>query len=438
MNAPMPRQIPHDVGAERAVLGAVLLNPDSLHLAAELGLDEGSFYREPHRLLWEVFGAVDKVGPVDLVTVAGELEKRGKLEAIGGYSYLAGLPASTPSVANLERYVEVIASRARSRSLLTAAAEATGRIYDGDHPDEVGAQLQAAITDGAPMPSSSSWESDTVERVYMQIRSGRRGAEALPTGVPGLDAAIEGLLVGNVTAIVGDTGSGKSALADQIAQHLGVEMGFPGLYSGYEMTRIEMTERRLARLGRVNYTAVRKGQVADHQMPHIVAASEKLHSAPIVTDEGIYTAARWLSQVRSGVRRYGLRWVVLDHAHLAPGSQAGMNPAERIEEVAQAAKQAAKLGVAVLVVAQMNARVRERRNKRPTRGDIKYGGALEQIATSIVGVYRDELYNEQSEVRGMAELWALKARFGTGGRVVTRWRGEFQSFDPITTDGGWS
>lgn len=433
--------VPHDVGAERAILGAVLLRPDTLHHAEAAGIERSALYSEAHRLIWEVLREADEAGHVDIVTVAGALERRGKLDAVGGYSYLAGLSAATPTLSGVERYIEVVLSLSRARSLLVAMAEAQGRLADGDDADEVAAVLQSTITEGAAMSSTASLEADSVGEVYAELREGRRGAEVLPTGLRELDEAIEGLLVGDVTVITGDTGSGKSALADQIAMHLAVEHRVPGGYFAFEMTRKQMSERRLARLASVPYGFIRRRDIRSTQLPHIAKAYQQLSEAPVVTDEAMYTAPQWLAKVRAGVARYGWRWVVLDHAHLVPASDVGQSPDQRIAEVAESAKRAAKLGVAVVVVAQMNAQVRRRPDKRPERGDVKYGGALEQIATTILGVYRPAQYADDSDKKpgadAHAELIPAKTRFATGRTVGVRWAGDYQRFDSLFNDGGW-
>ena len=426
--------IPHDVGAERAILGAVLLSPDTFHRAEADGITRDSFYREPHAVLWDAIAKAAQEDCIDLVPIIGSLEKSGKLEAVGGFAFVAGLPDSTPSVANVGKYIDIVLRDKRARDLIAATFDARQRLADGDDVDEVAATLQSTLTSGAPMAETAAWESETAGEVFDQLRHGRRSSMVFSTGIRELDDAIEGVLVGGVTVVVGDTGSGKSALADQIACHLGVDLGIPGVVNAYEMTREEMTERRYARYASVPYGMVRRRDVRDEHIPHLADALERLSASPMITDDAIYTAPRWLAKLRSLKRREGIRWAVLDHAHLVPPSEPGQGKAETIAEVALAAKQASKLGLAVIVVAQMNSMVRKRVNKRPQRGDVAYGGPLEQIASTIIGNYRDELYNKQSELRGVAETIPLKARFAIGEVVRLRWRGQFQRFDSLMSE----
>ena len=431
----MTPQIPHDVGAERAIIGAVLLRPSTLHDVAALDVCAESFYREPHRLLWRSLIEVDAKGPVDLVTVAGELEQRGKLDVIGGYAYLTELSASCPDSSHVERYAETVLEHARSRALLLALTSGKAAIESGEDFETVAGSIAQVVEDGSPKPKTAAIEGETSARVVARILEGRRGAQSLPTGIEELDELGRIVVVGKVTLIIGDTGMGKSALLDQICVSLARDAQ-PGCVFGLEMEREEYTERRIANLARVPYDLVQDGRLTDEQKTQVLGAHEVLDPLPLTTDDGMPTMRQILNRTRQGVRVQRWKWIAIDHAHIVPATDPGMREAETIAEVARYAMIIAKTcSVAVLIAVQMNADIKKRPEKRPFVSDVKYGGPLSQAASTIVGVYRDAFYKPSSEAKDVAELIVRKARFGRLGTALVRWRGEHQAFDSMWAGG---
>jgi len=429
--------IPHDIGAERAVLGAAILAPHVIHDAAAAGLTRSSFYREANALLWDVFFAVDKAGALDLVTIGAELDRRGKMEAIGGYAFVAGLPASCPSVSNIPVYFNALLKHERARKALQAIKTAEQALVTGDDPDDTLATLQAALGSGDAVESSVSWESETVAAVFNAIVAGEVGSTVYETPWPQVNESIGGLCDKEVTICVAQPRTGKSVFCDQIARHLAANLGIPGCYFALEMDRRRMTERRLSAEASVYYNRVQRPKTCtDEDIVALDAARQRLGEAPLRTDEAMLTMEQIWARTRSGVRREGWKWIVIDHAHIVRASDPKANRVAQLEHVGLLSKQIAKdCGVAVLLAAQMNKDALKRPNKRPQMGDIAYGGTIEQVAATVLGLYRDELYNEASEMRGKAEVIPIKARFGEGDRTFLDWQGPYQRFRAPT--GGW-
>lgn len=442
-----PDTVPHDIGAERAVIGAVLLSPNAFHTLAGMEIEVDSFYREPHRLMWEVFSDLMRSGStVDMVTVCGALEDRGKLDSIGGYSYVAGLPSSCPGVVDAPHYAETVLRKARARVLLTACSEASQRLLQGEDPDTVAAEHQARVTDGAPVPSSCSWESETVEAVMKKVRYGGAN-DMLPSNLPDVNEQFGGAIIGEVTVVIAPPRTGKSVACAQWGEHLAVDLGIPGCEFTFEMTREQETTRRLARWASVDYAKIQRAQRREEGTPSqmtpsewadLLAAEEKLATAPMRTDDAMLTIEQMWSRTKAGVAREGWKWVIADHFHLFRPSP-GMKGENDIRgHVARNLKAMAKdCGVAVIVAAHMNKANMGRPDKRPAMGDIRNGGELEGIAASILGVYRDELFNPDTEFKDMAEFSGVKARFGVGRNVRARWEGRYQRFLPIGRGNPW-
>lgn len=437
--------IPHDIGAERAVIGAVFLNPNVYHRLDSI--TASSFYREPHRLLWQVFAHLIKSGStIDMVTVSGELERRKKMDAIGGYSYLAGFSASCPGVVDAPHYAEVMLRHERARELMTACHEALARLTNGDDPDEIAAEHQARVAEGAPPPDSCSWESETIELVMERIRHGGSD-DVLPCHLPDINAEFGGAFVGEVTVIIAPPRTGKSVFGAQWAEHLSVDRGIPGCEFTLEMTREQETSRRLSRWGSIDYGKIQAVQRRSKGSPstltaqeweRLIKAHEKLAEAPLRTDESLLSIEKIWSRTKAGVAREGWRWIFVDHFHLVRPSPGLTGENEIRGHIARGLKALAKdCGVAVLVSAHMNKENIRRTDKRPSMGDIRHGGELEGIAATILGVYRDELFNQETSLRGVAEFSGVKARFGAGRSVRAKWEGRFQRFVPLVGGGSW-
>ncbi|MFZ8925846.1 MAG: replicative DNA helicase [Candidatus Nanopelagicales bacterium] len=445
--SPQPKTIPHDIGAERAILGAVLLNPDTFHRLQGIDVVRESFYREPHRLIWETFAGLVKAGhAIDMVTVAGALEQRGKLEPIGGYSYLAGLPSACPGSEQATDYGQTVLRHARSRALLLACSEATAAIFEGGDPDAIASEHAARVTEGAPTPRSSSWESETVDAVMTKIRYGGSD-DVLPCHLDSVNEEFGGALVGGVTVVIAPPRTGKSVFCAQWGEHLAVCLGIPGCEFALEMTREQETTRRLARWASVDYGKLQREQrrpqgvttsLSAGEWSDLTSASERLASAPLRTDEALLTIEQIWSRTKAGVAREGWRWIVIDHFHIVqPSPGLSDENAIRGHIATQVTALAKDCKVAVIIAAHMNKGNNSRTDKRPRMGDIRHGGKLEGDAASIMGIYRDELFNEKTELPGIAEISAVKARFGVGRNAKVKWEGQYQRFVPLATSDGW-
>lgn len=424
-------KIPHDIGAERAILGAAFLSPDTVAEAAAMMLEVESFYREPHRALWRAMLHVDQHSTLDLVTVAGRLEQQGKLEEIGGYSYLAGLAPSAPSVANVGAYVETVLKHARARDLLVACGDATGRVYSGEDADDARADLAARLVNGSEQAPTCDDENATVNSIWEKMRSGVPPDTYLSSPWRLVNAAVRGIYRGELAIVVGQPATGKSVFCDQYAVDLALR-GIPGCVFALEMTHEQMTIRRLANLARADYSDLQDFKPRSDEIVALDEARERLASAPIWTDDGMLTMEQIWSRTKAGVRRHGWEWIVIDHAHTVKASDGKADRNSQLEHIGLIGKQIAKdCKVAALMAAQMNSDIKKRKDKRPQRGDIAYGSTMEQNAATVLGLHREELHNRESMMRGVAEVIPIKTRFGRGDDVKLRWVGSQQRFTAL-------
>ena len=437
------RVIPHDVGAERAILGAILLNPDSLGRAQETGLVGDSFYREPHRLLFRIFSELDRDHKaIDLVTVAGRLESLSKLEVIGGYSYLAGLPASTPSVANLAHYVQVVLDKSQLRTLLTRAAEITGEVYSGEKPaQEIIDSAERAIFEIGDVKLGKTLVplGGVVETVFEQVKQRAEAPDdvhGIATGFRDLDVKLGGLLPTNLLILAARPAMGKTAFTLNMVCRTALDSGANVAVFSLEMGAEQLAGRLLASESRVLANRMKTGRLHQDDWPMLIEASERLYSAPIYLDD---TPSLTMAQLWSKCRRLksekGLDLVVIDYLQLMKGTGKEGSREQEISGISRGLKGLAKeFNIPVIALSQLNRGVEQRAEKRPMMSDLRESGAIEQDADQIMFLYRDEVYNENTELKGIAEVLLRKNRHGDIGDVKLFWRGEYLRFENLARD----
>lgn len=423
----LPDRVPHDIGAERALLGAVLLSPGVFHLAQGEGFTKEHFFKEASRLIWDVFSYCDRAGSLDVTLVAGRLEELGKLERIGGVVWLLDLSASCPSIHNAKRYVETIMRHARSRALLLAGEQMRHAILSGENPDDAAAIVNRTFAEGQVDPASAEWASDTIDRLRPQFSARQKPDRFLPLESRVLRGMVGGIAKGHILLVVGLPGMGKSVFMDGLCVDLAVEHGISGCLFSLEMSLDAVTERRISRLASVNYGAVQDRQVTDEELFHVDQAMNRLDTAPLMTDEKLYTVHQLCARARAGQREHEWQWIGIDHLHEFRKTDPNMSPQAHMQEVADALHELCKTTkLAVILGAQMNSEARNRKDPRPRLGDVRYGKPVEEKAAVMLGIYRDHVINPSPERRFEVDINAAKSRFGTGGRCIMRWEGHFQ------------
>ena len=442
--------VPHDVGAERAVLGAVLLRPDCYEDATRARLRVRDFYLHPHQLIWQTYRDLyEERTAIDIVTVAAKLDDQAKLDEIGGYSYLLGLTEGTPSTTSVPHYADIVVERSDRRRIITLAHEAIEKV----HSEGADAALQTH-SEGLRQLEDSRLRADDGPQAVGELADGlvqeaRRALEegpppfrGVPTGIRDLDRLLGGgLRYGSLTIVGGRPAMGKSALALQMTMEAACA-GFGALDFSLEMEEEAVAERILASKARVLYHRVQKRVFHTDDWPELISAVELLDGADFWVK---YSPAFRVDEIGPAVRRLRRRGkrvdlVLVDYLQLmeAPRAREGERIANREQAIAANTRRlkilAGEMGLAVILVAQLNRGVEQRADKRPMMSDLRESGAAEQDADNILFVYRDEYYNENSEMKGIAELLVRKARGARVGDVKTFWRGEYQRFENLASE----
>jgi replicative DNA helicase len=430
-----PKSLPQSEESERAVLGGVLLAPDKLAMMAGR-LEADDFFSERHRVVFQAMldvQATDTI--VDLRTLQARLEQQDKLESIGGVAYLAGLDIELPDLGRLENYVEIVKERSVRRRLIQACQDITRDCLDGgvEAQQALGNAEQAILGLGEEaiqrgFRSISSIFQETISDLEERPASGMIG---IPTGYTDLDAMTRGLNPSNLLILAGRPGMGKTSLALNIAEHVAIrENKAVGVFS-LEMSQQELALRILSSEADVSYGPLRSGHLSQKQWDRVVQHVRKISGAPIFIDD---SANPTLLEVASKARRlkaeHQLQLVILDYLQLMQAGGKYENRNLEISAITRGLKQLAKeLDLPVIALSQLS-RQPERRggDHRPQLADLRESGSIEQDADMVMFIYRDELYDPESEDQGIAELIIAKHRNGETGTVRLVFLGQTTKF----------
>jgi replicative DNA helicase len=442
---------PHSLEAEQSLLGGLLLDNAAWEKVGDL-ITENDFYRDEHRRIYRVIQRLlDRTKPADVVTVAEALDAAGDGENTGGLSYLGELAANTPSASNIRRYAEIVRERAILRQLVTAGDEIAGSALSpmGREAksllDEAEAKVFAIAEQGARSQTGFIHINPLLTQVVEKIqelhdREDQSEITGVPTGYTDLDNQTSGLQPGDLIIIAGRPSMGKTSFALNMAENVALEVGLPVAVFSMEMGGAQLAMRMLSSVGRLDAHRVRTGRLDDDEWSRLSFALGKLHEAPMYIDE---TPALNPIDLRARARRLHrqcgkLGLIVIDYLQLMSGSSAGENRATEISEISRSLKGLAKeLEVPVIALSQLNRSLEQRPNKRPVMSDLRESGAIEQDADIIMFIYRDQVYNPDTEDKGVAEIIVAKQRNGPIGTTRLAFLGEFTRFENLANSGGY-
>ena len=434
------RQAPHSVEGEQAVLGSMLIDADCVKDVMRK-LRPGDFYLKQNREIFETIATMFLSGtPIDALTVAGEMERRGTYEKTVTASYLAQLMEITPTSANVMEYAKIVSEK----SLLRAIDDLSAALHEG--AIESGANAQSLL--------------EKAERRIYEIRNGRKtdGFEhlkyilpgvldtldelcenggkcpGLSTGISTLDRKINGLKPGNLMILAARPSMGKTALALNIALNAARRMDKAVAVASLEMSKAEVADRILSLESMVELSHLATGKLMEEEWERIAEATVGLSYYPIfVSDDSMTTVADIKAKCRR-VENLGL--VVIDYLQLiqSSGANTGRNENRQqvVSDMSRMLKLMAKdLNVPVLCLSQLSRANEKRDNKRPMLSDLRESGAIEQDADVVMFLYREGYYNEDADEPNLAECIVAKNRHGETGKVKLQWTPEYAMFSAI-------
>jgi replicative DNA helicase len=432
---------PHNIHAEQSLLGALMLDNSAWERVADM-VTEGDLYRREHRL---IFAAIAKLAaadqPFDIITLAETLERTERLADAGGLPYLGILANETPSAANIKAYARIVRQTSVLRQMITAGVAIADSGYNPQGRDaaqlldeaerQVFAIAEQEARGGGGFQPVNLLLKRAVERIDVLYQR-EETITGLATGFSDLDEMTSGLQPADLIIVAGRPSMGKTSLAMNIAEYVAIESKRPVAIFSMEMPGDSLAMRMMSSLGRIDQHRVRTGKLKDDEWPRLTSAVNILSAAHLFIDD---TPALSPTEVRARARRLkreqnDLGLIVLDYLQLmqAPGSTE--NRATEISAISRSLKALAKeLNVPVIALSQLNRSLENRPNKRPVMSDLRESGAIEQDADLIVFIYRDEVYNENSSDKGIAEIIIAKQRNGPIGTTRLTFLGKYTKFE---------
>jgi replicative DNA helicase len=430
------RTPPHDIDAERCVLGGMLLSKDAISDVLEV-IRPHDHYRPAHQIVHEVI--LDLYGrgePADAVTVAAELTRRGEVGRVGGADYLHTLIASVPTAANAGYYARIVRERAILRRLVEVGTRIVQLGYSGDgEADDLVDQAQAevyAVTDRRvsedylPLSEIMPGALDEIEAI------GSHGGRmtGVPTGFADLDALTNGLHPGQMIVIAARPALGKSTLALDLARAASVQNGLAAVIFSLEMSRNEITMRLLSAEARVPLHTMRTGQLSDDDWTRLARRMSEVVDAPLFIDDSPNLT---LMEIRAKCRRLkqrnDLRMVIIDYLQLMSSPRRVENRQQEVSEMSRSLKLLAKeLDVPVVAVSQLNRGPEQRTDKRPMLSDLRESGSIEQDSDMVILLHREDAYERESPRAGEADLVVAKHRNGPTATVTVAFQGHYSRF----------
>lgn len=437
---------PHSIEAEQAVLGGILLSNSHWDGVAERLIAEDFYTFEHRQIFQEMANLMRENHPVDLLTLDEALKNRGVSNDVGGFAYLAELSQNTPSAANIIAYADIVREKAILRELITVGNNIAKRSYAPKGQDvkeildeaerEVFAIAEKRTTSNEGPQNILGILNATIDKIEMLSQSSTHsGVTGVTTGFIDLDKKTAGLQPSDLIIVAARPSMGKTTFAMNLCENAALASEKPVLVFSLEMPAEQIMMRSLASLSRVDQTRIRTGQgLEESDWSKIASTLGMFKKKPnlYIDDSSGLTPTELRSRARRVYRENkGLSLIMVDYLQLmrAPGFD---NRTLEIAEISRSLKALAKeLEVPVIALSQLNRTLENRADRRPVNSDLRESGSIEQDADLIMFIYRDEVYNENSEDKGIAEIIIGKQRNGPIGKVRLKFQGQYSRFDNL-------
>lgn len=431
----------YSMEAEQGVLGAILIRPELADILTRDLLKSDFYFSDNQQVYQAIVTLVADSKPIDIITVAEVVGSFGEGES--PLPYLDQLYRNTPSAANAKAYAQIVKERATDRSLQLVATEIHDIVHSDEQLESKIAQVQA-LANGIDAKSATQETVDAGEVVKRHIQELERRAaldgqlDGLSTGIDALDDLLGGLKPGQVIVIAGRPKMGKTTLAMNIASHNALHKDKSVLVVSLEMQDVQLMDKVIASEGHISLSALKAGKLSQDQWDALGKTSTLIEKSGLALSKKRSTT---MSGARSMFRRFkhdnGLDLGVIDHIGLLEGE----TPREKMIDIITNATRTAKLmamemGVPFIILSQLSRALEARPDKRPVPSDLRDSGTIEQDADMIVFVYRDEVYNPNTEYRGTAELILGAARDMPTGMCRVQYQGNYSSFSDLSD--GWT
>lgn len=430
--------IPASIENERAVLGCILIDPDTL-LKVSNKLQPSDFFREKNGWIYEAMLKLsEQREPIDTMLIINELEAKERLAAVGGPAALTDLLVEVPTAFFIEHYAQVVIEASQRRKLIAAAGKIAALAYDEDSTIaavlDQSQQMLFAASEGRNNDGLQQIK-PVVQRVIDSIDQRSRNEQLLgiPTGFAMLDRMLGGLQKSDLIILAARPGMGKSALAFQVGYNAAVKGQRVGIFS-LEMSDDQFVQRQLSTMTGIDSHRLRMGSGLDEAWPDLLEAANTLGDLPIYMDD---TPALTVNEIRTKARKLsmedGLDLLIVDYMQLMSGGKNGKreqeNRQQEISYISRSMKALAReLHIPIIALSQLSRAVESRADKRPMLSDLRESGSLEQDADAVLFIYREDYYIEDTDRQNIADIIIAKHRHGATGTVSLYFRKELTQF----------
>ncbi len=423
----MEKLLPQNLEAECGVLGSIIIDPEAIVQVSDF-LHADDFYRDAHHTIYEVILQLyEEHEPADFITICDELERRNKLEEVGGASYITSLINQVPTSGNVEFYARIVERTAILRRLIHAAGQIAAIAYEeGDAEIALDKAEQLIFNISQRHARSDFAHMRDVLAEYMnkldQLHERRGTIVGVPTGFTDLDRITGGLQKSDLIVLAARPGIGKTSLALSLAHNTALKYHNSIAVFSLEMSKDQLAQRLLSMDARIDQQRLRTGIIEEDEWDRIVFAMDTLSESNIWIDD---TAGISTMEMRSKARRlqaeHGIDLIIVDYLQLMQATIGGRRNENRVQEISEISRSlkglARELNVPVLALAQLSRAVESRQSKVPQLSDLRESGSIEQDSDIVMFIYRDDLYNQESERKNIADIIIAKHRNGPVGEI---------------------
>ncbi len=434
---------PHSQEAEQSVIGSMIIDPEAIAASSSI-LTEDDFYQKPYALLFKAIVDLDAAGrPVDAVTLQDRLREMDAPEDLASTQTLAELVASVPVSTNAKHYAKIVAEKAQLRRMIKTMENLTSECYaDNEKVSDLSAKMEQQVfrllsnRQGRELTPIANIVMSAIDRISAASRQ-NSSITGLATGFRDLDYKTSGFQNSDLILVAARPSMGKTAFVMNIGAHMAFRENKRVAIFSLEMSKEQLVNRLLAQEANIDATNLRNGRLKDSEWINLVMGADVIGKSRMVIDD---TPGITVPELRSKCRRMklegGLDCIMVDYLQLMSGSGRGSDSRQQeISEISRGLKEVAReMNVPLIALSQLSRAVEQRPDHRPVLSDLRESGAIEQDADVVIFLYRDDYYNKDTELQGIAEILIRKQRNGPLGTVELVWLPEYTKFANPATD----
>ena len=433
------RMPPSDTQAEQAVLGSMLVDKDAILTVIEI-LRPEDFYRPEHAEIYmAMLDLYEKGEPVDLLTLKSQLELRGKYDVNNGFEYLVSLNDPMYSISNVQSYARIVEEKSILRKLISSSNEISKLSYEGNEEAvDILERAEKNIFSISEKRSTKTYSlikdvlSKTIDNIE-ELATKDSALVGLTSGFPDIDNKTLGFCPGQLIIVAARPAMGKSAFMLNMATNAALKENAAVVYFSLEMSKDELAGRILASEALVDSQKIRNGKLDDTDWINLTNASSTISNAKILLDDSVgYTPSELRARCRRLKMEHDIKLIVIDYLQLMNAGRVTNSRQQDISEISRSLKMLAKeIGVPIIAASQLSRSPDQREEHRPMLADLRESGSIEQDADIVMFIYRDEVYNKDTDKKNIAEIIIAKNRAGSNGTVELTWLSQYTKFGSL-------